>query len=60
VDSRLMLKMVRKLREIEQKEKSIEEAELHLSIQRDIEQERKTSKREREVEWILHGGKYLE
>ncbi len=59
MDSRLMSQMIKKLNQIEQKEKSIEEAELQLSIQKDIEQEGK-SKRERELQWILHGGKYPE
>ena len=65
MDSRLMLKIIKQLNQIEQKEKSIEEAELELAIQRDIEQqeERKKknkmlSKRERELGWILHGGRY--
>ncbi len=62
MDSRLMLKIIKQLNQIEQKEKSIEEAELQLSIRKDIEQEERKkemmSKRERELEWILHGGKY--
>lgn len=43
---------------IEQKEKSVLEAELELSIQKDIEQEERKAMRERETAWILHGVKY--
>ena len=39
MDSRLMLKMIKELNQIDQKEKSIEDAESQLSIQRDIEQQ---------------------
>jgi uncharacterized protein YjaG (DUF416 family) len=42
--------------QIERQEKIQEEAELQFTIQRDIEQERK-SKREREIAWVLHGRK---
>jgi hypothetical protein len=54
-----MLKIMKKHNQIEQKEKSVQEAELEPSIQKDIEQERK-AKREREIDWILDGGKYPE
>ncbi len=59
MNTRITLKIVKKLNLIEQKEKSVQEAELELSIQKDIEEEKK-AKRERETAWILHGGKYLD
>lgn len=59
-----MIEMIKKISQIEQKEKSIEQNELQLSIQKDLELEeedkRKMSKRERELHWILNGGKYPE
>ncbi len=57
-----MLKMIKKISQIEKKEKSIEAAELDLNVQKDIEceQERKKlSKRERELQWILNGGREI-
>jgi hypothetical protein len=54
MDSRIILRMVKKLNQIERKEKSVKEAELELSIQKDSEQKKK-AKRERETAWILRG-----
>ncbi len=39
MDKRLLVQMIKKLSEIEQQEKSIQEAELQLSIQRNMERE---------------------
>lgn len=57
MDTRILLKIVKQLNQVEKREKSVQEAELELSMQKDIEQERKT-KREREIAWVLKGGKY--
>ena len=37
MDNRILIQMIRKLNLLEQKEKSVQEAELQFSIQRDIE-----------------------
>jgi hypothetical protein len=47
-----MLKIMKKHNQIEQKEKSVQEAELQFNIQRDIEKE-KLTKHERQTRWIL-------
>lgn len=52
MDTRILIRMVKKLNLIEQKEKSQQEAELQFNIQRDIEKE-KLSKYERQTRWML-------
>jgi hypothetical protein len=56
MDTRILGKIV-KIGHIENMQKRIEGAELQLSIQKDIEVDRK-KKREIETQWILHGGIY--
>jgi hypothetical protein len=60
-----MLKIVKELNQIEQKDKSVEEAELQFNVQRDIEQEKERrettttankEKDERDSFWVLYGG----
>lgn len=56
MDTRI-LKKILTIENIEKMQKKLEEAELSLSIQKDIEEEAdRKKKRELETEYILHGG----
>jgi hypothetical protein len=57
MNNEIILKIVNELSRVDRMKKTIREAELELSIQKDIEQKKK-AKRERQTAWILHGGKY--
>jgi hypothetical protein len=52
MDTRIILKIMKKHNQIEQKEKSVQETELQFNIQLDIEKE-KLTKNERQTRWIL-------
>ena len=56
-NNRILNEIFKTIGEREKMEKRIEETELNLSVQKEIETEKKT-KREREIAWILNGGKY--
>lgn len=55
-NNRILNEIFKRIGEREKMEKRIEETELNLSVQKEIETEK--TKREREITWILNGGKY--
>jgi hypothetical protein len=52
MDSRIMLKMVKEIKAIEKREKTIEDAIADMNVQTDIERER-AARKERQRLWIL-------
>jgi hypothetical protein len=61
MNSRVMARIIKELQILESKEKSTQEAEIALAIQRDLEKEKETKeeRRARELRWIISGEGFI-